>query len=447
LSEEAKQQVLEIVPACHPTLHLDHMTLAFAPSVDLLVQLPLGKTVTLQVHGVASDDKGQALAVSLPEASGALVSRNAHPHITLSTAHGVPPVYSNTLLASVPATALPGPPLLLLGRVGVALPPRGAIYTQEELQAWLTEQSNATASDPRPSELHLFDFDNTLLLTPGEAQGKAEWFQVRFPATAPLCPLLHSFSPPRPPFLITRVTALAVLVVKATGAPWPHLGWRRFPESLSHALPMHPGPAARLWQRCQARAGRCACAVVTGRITALEPAVRGALARFGIHPDRIFCQPEAEQSTLAHKLATAKALLAEGNYTRLVLYDDDPTILRGFQQLTSELQRDKAGVPSVSTVDAQNCWLADAGTNAGVVSTFLHDAGLLLVDPLEVNARQHAVEWITAQWHQLLVDKGHSPTLTRGVDYAVLPFGKWACSGRWLSVRATAVANGGRLCP
>ena len=54
--------------------------------------MPLGESAKLKVIGYSSDEKGQAVVVSGVDSS------NKIPHITISTADGVSPVYSNELL-------------------------------------------------------------------------------------------------------------------------------------------------------------------------------------------------------------------------------------------------------------------------------------------------------------------------------------------------------------
>lgn len=82
----------------HPNLYADHMTIwSFQNGGDPGLQnLPLGKTVSLKVIGYAADDKGQAVVVHAPTK---LRPVGQIPHITLSTAAGVAPVYSNVLLS------------------------------------------------------------------------------------------------------------------------------------------------------------------------------------------------------------------------------------------------------------------------------------------------------------------------------------------------------------
>tara|TARA_Y100000310_G_C20463316_1_gene706392 strand:+ start:402 stop:926 length:525 start_codon:yes stop_codon:yes gene_type:complete len=81
-----------------------HMTIKFKPSPEEVVSLPIGEDVTLKIIGYGEDDKGQAVMVS------GVRSSNDIPHITVSTAEGVSPVYSNELLG-MGITEVDGPEL------------------------------------------------------------------------------------------------------------------------------------------------------------------------------------------------------------------------------------------------------------------------------------------------------------------------------------------------
>jgi hypothetical protein len=68
-----------------------HSTIAFQPAD--LTGLELGRKQQLKIIGIASDEKCEALLVLNPK------SLNKYPHITLSTAEGISPNYSNEMLA------------------------------------------------------------------------------------------------------------------------------------------------------------------------------------------------------------------------------------------------------------------------------------------------------------------------------------------------------------
>ncbi len=85
--------------AVYETVHCHHLTLAFRPTQeewDGAYAAIEGDTLELQVVGIASDDKGQAVLVELPEG---IACKNAYPHVTISCAEGIKPKYSNELLA------------------------------------------------------------------------------------------------------------------------------------------------------------------------------------------------------------------------------------------------------------------------------------------------------------------------------------------------------------
>jgi hypothetical protein len=80
----------------HGRIFAHHMTIKFKPTPEEIVAGPvIGSGVALKVTGWAADERGQAVLVN----PGGVVSTNAHPHISISTAPGTSPVYSNELLA------------------------------------------------------------------------------------------------------------------------------------------------------------------------------------------------------------------------------------------------------------------------------------------------------------------------------------------------------------
>lgn len=74
-----------------------HMTIKFKPSDEDVANYSsmIGQNFELKVVGYAEDEKGQAVLV---EPQG-ISSTNSNPHITISCADGVTPVYSNELLS------------------------------------------------------------------------------------------------------------------------------------------------------------------------------------------------------------------------------------------------------------------------------------------------------------------------------------------------------------
>ena len=113
IDEAQRKKLLAVVPARHSKVHADHVTLVFQPSPQELEKFVLGSTVELEVAGEAFDEKGQAVLVVLKGAD----SKNAHPHITVSTADGVKPVYSNTLFEKMTGFHVLNEPLVLVGTV------------------------------------------------------------------------------------------------------------------------------------------------------------------------------------------------------------------------------------------------------------------------------------------------------------------------------------------
>jgi len=82
-------------PPIHSNVHAEHVTLVFNPSEEQEAKLipECGKEVSMSVTGYAEDDKGQAVVVAgIDRLDGGL------PHVTISCASGVRPVYSNRLL-------------------------------------------------------------------------------------------------------------------------------------------------------------------------------------------------------------------------------------------------------------------------------------------------------------------------------------------------------------
>lgn len=101
LTPSSREALLSYFPAIHPNVHADHLTLVFMPDEqDMKDFLPvLGSIFTIHVIGRHADEKGQAVEVargSIPQC------KNEFPHITISCANGVKPVYSNELLKTAP---------------------------------------------------------------------------------------------------------------------------------------------------------------------------------------------------------------------------------------------------------------------------------------------------------------------------------------------------------
>lgn len=85
LTPESREVLLSMVPAVHPLLRADHMTLVYKPSVPQLLQFPVGAEVELRVLGSAADSRVQAVFV---EAPAWLETASDCAHITISVAIG-----------------------------------------------------------------------------------------------------------------------------------------------------------------------------------------------------------------------------------------------------------------------------------------------------------------------------------------------------------------------
>lgn len=100
LSPGDREKLLRDFAPKHENVQADHVTLMFRPTEEDMENLRedfrLGQQVPLKITGYAEDDKGQALVVELPSELQSHTQRS--PHITLSIAPGVEPVYSNELV-------------------------------------------------------------------------------------------------------------------------------------------------------------------------------------------------------------------------------------------------------------------------------------------------------------------------------------------------------------
>lgn len=102
LTKESIKKLHEMFPPIFKKLPPDpHVTLSFKPDDSTVeaFKLLVGHKLFIEVKGYALDDKAEAVIVSIPP----IASQNRVPHVTISTAEGVPPVYSNTLLETARA--------------------------------------------------------------------------------------------------------------------------------------------------------------------------------------------------------------------------------------------------------------------------------------------------------------------------------------------------------
>jgi len=113
LTPSSQTALLQAFPPFHPIVHADHVTLIFCPTDETIGTLPLGTCVTIQVISEAQDQYGHAVLVQIADSRPEVQTMNKYPHITISIAEGVSPVYSNTLLANTEICRDVENPLLL----------------------------------------------------------------------------------------------------------------------------------------------------------------------------------------------------------------------------------------------------------------------------------------------------------------------------------------------
>lgn len=89
LDKDSMNLLKKKFPPTHPNEFYHHMTIDFAVKK---YPLDIGQKVSLNVIGYGEDEFAQAVVVT------GFHSTNKIPHITLSTAEGVKPVYSNKML-------------------------------------------------------------------------------------------------------------------------------------------------------------------------------------------------------------------------------------------------------------------------------------------------------------------------------------------------------------
>lgn len=95
ISEASKAYLLERIPPVHKSVFGDHVTLVYMPTDEQLSLFSLGADLLVMVESIAFDGKGQAVLIKTPRD---ILCKNENPHITISCAEGVKPVYSNELL-------------------------------------------------------------------------------------------------------------------------------------------------------------------------------------------------------------------------------------------------------------------------------------------------------------------------------------------------------------
>ena len=108
LTDKSRQQLLQHVAPLHEDVSADHMTLAYKPSVQQCLQLPLGREAALFVVGAASDWRAQAVAVEHP--SWLPYLSESTPHVTISGKPTLSLWLSPLLLSTPTALLLPALP-------------------------------------------------------------------------------------------------------------------------------------------------------------------------------------------------------------------------------------------------------------------------------------------------------------------------------------------------
>lgn len=98
LTPSSREALLQAFPPSHPIVHSDHVTLVFCPTDETIATLPLGASVQIHVIAEAQDQSAHAVLVRIADSRPEVQTMNKYPHITISIAEGVSPVYSNTLL-------------------------------------------------------------------------------------------------------------------------------------------------------------------------------------------------------------------------------------------------------------------------------------------------------------------------------------------------------------
>lgn len=98
LTPQSKRALLRTYPPVHPQVYADHVTVIYDPTDADLKKIELGEIVTIKPVAHLEDEKAQVLKVSIPSYLDRLANRV--PHITISTARGVAPVYGGELAKS-----------------------------------------------------------------------------------------------------------------------------------------------------------------------------------------------------------------------------------------------------------------------------------------------------------------------------------------------------------
>lgn len=328
LTAASQWKVLSAFPPVHCDIHSSHVTLMFNPDLPSLKNLPIGKKMVVKIVGHAANAKSQACVVEVPT-----VSKNKNPHITVSTAEGVSPKSSNTMLQNQVVRSCDA--ITVEGVIGVVIRqvtdeekmgqepvpeklscmPNYMVTSSNDLQTILpqlinsSESSESTGSDTQATgtdisndtavgiiteqqkvtKLFVFDFDGTLTIPPGPVEGRRMYEQ-------------------------------------RTGEKWPHKGWLSWPESLLPPIKVLPGPALAEFHSHIDRAGSHTV-ILTGRVENTKPGLMAVLENFQIIPDKVYFKPDVtDEPTSEFKQKTIKHLLATEypDVTLVKFWDDMP---------------------------------------------------------------------------------------------------------------------------
>lgn len=104
LTKESQLKLYEAINEIKPIprdwrVYCHHMTIHFNPRLEQGVRIPsCDIPVSLEVIGYAFDEKGIAVRVEPTPSRTELLMQGQSPHITVATAPGIKPFYSNELL-------------------------------------------------------------------------------------------------------------------------------------------------------------------------------------------------------------------------------------------------------------------------------------------------------------------------------------------------------------
>lgn len=381
LTAESKEELLRRVPAMHKGVKADHMTIKFAPKLEHLRALPVGRRVTLRVAGAQANDRVQAVAVELADCDASVdvgaprdstngLSANAVPHITLSVTHGASPVESNALLNENGYESLDETdgPLLVAGVVGCCLRPfriiKSAIAMDHMLLPCAAEAPEVSHPVPQRAiggaggaavvaQSHerppVAENDHGGGGGGGAAADRNLSSGAEYPYPPLALPSVGGSSPSRITdlFLFDFDGTLFITPDKATsvdefaqltGHDWPHDGFIGTSASLAPPFQVHAGGALAAFRAHQGRAGSMT-AIVTGRLGWTLPSLVAVCEQFGIAPDRIYPCSLGTDAT-DHKVSIIAKLLQEfRDVERVTFWEDREEALTRIEELDALYRR------------------------------------------------------------------------------------------------------------